>query len=143
MDTQQSTTAEVKDPFLRFLNEDQCKKVHQATLELLERTGVWIGDAACLEMLRGAGARVVEFDEGVDSVGLGGLPDRDGKVTLDAAIMRGPGEVGSVHWRVGPKYSAWSATAAKSRGRSSWIRRVPCPASSRGASRSGSPRAKR
>ena len=67
MDTQQSTTAEVKDPFLRFLNEDQCKKVHQATLELLERTGVWIGDAACLEMLRGAGARVVEKTAQKDS----------------------------------------------------------------------------
>jgi trimethylamine--corrinoid protein Co-methyltransferase len=67
MDTQQSTTAEVKDPFLRFLNEDQCKKVHEATLELLERTGVWIGDAACLEMLRGAGARVVEKTAQKDS----------------------------------------------------------------------------
>ena len=60
MDTKQNTEAEGNAPFLRFLNEDRCKKVHEATLELLERTGVWIGDPECLEMLSGAGARVVE-----------------------------------------------------------------------------------
>jgi trimethylamine--corrinoid protein Co-methyltransferase len=60
MHNKQSPTANIKDPFLRFLNEDQCKKVHEATLELLERTGVWIGHPECIEMLRGAGARVVE-----------------------------------------------------------------------------------
>ena len=59
MDTKESTAAEGNAPFLRFLNEDRCKKVHEATLELLERTGVWIGDSECLEMLSGAGARVV------------------------------------------------------------------------------------
>ncbi|MGD9063757.1 MAG: trimethylamine methyltransferase family protein [Desulfobacterales bacterium] len=60
MDAWQSTEAVGNAPFLRFLNEDRCKKVHEATLELLERTGVWIGDPECLEMLSGAGARVVE-----------------------------------------------------------------------------------
>ena len=30
-----------------------------------------------------------------------------------------------MHWSVGPKYSAWSVTAAKSSGRGSWMRRVP------------------
>jgi len=34
-----------------------------------------------------AGARVTESDPNNSSVGLGGLPDRDGKVTLDACIM--------------------------------------------------------
>ena len=34
-----------------------------------------------------AGARVPEGDPGETSVGLGGLPDRDGRVTLDACIM--------------------------------------------------------
>ena len=60
MDNKESTAAGGNAPFLRFLNEDRCKKVHEATLELLERTGVWIGDPECLEMLSGAGARVVE-----------------------------------------------------------------------------------
>lgn len=43
-----------------------------------------------------AGVRVSEGDPEERSVGLGGLPDRDGKVTLDACIMDGNGDCGSV-----------------------------------------------
>jgi isoaspartyl peptidase/L-asparaginase-like protein (Ntn-hydrolase superfamily) len=43
-----------------------------------------------------AGVRVPEADPGVISVGYGGLPDADGKVTLDAAIMDEKGRAGSV-----------------------------------------------
>ena len=43
-----------------------------------------------------AGARVPEGDPKETSVGLGGLPDRDGKVTLDASIMDENGNIGSV-----------------------------------------------
>jgi isoaspartyl peptidase/L-asparaginase-like protein (Ntn-hydrolase superfamily) len=43
-----------------------------------------------------AGARRVEADPAIDSVGLGGLPDRDGRVTLDASIMTGDGRAGAV-----------------------------------------------
>ncbi len=43
-----------------------------------------------------AGARVPEGDPKETSVGLGGLPDRDGKVTLDACIMDDNGNIGSV-----------------------------------------------
>lgn len=43
-----------------------------------------------------AGARVPEGDPLETSVGLGGLPDRDGKVTLDACIMDEQGNCGSV-----------------------------------------------
>lgn len=43
-----------------------------------------------------AGARVPEGDPNETSVGLGGLPDRDGKVTLDACIMDEHGNCGSV-----------------------------------------------
>ncbi len=43
-----------------------------------------------------AGARVPESDSSEMSVGLGGLPDRDGKVTLDACIMDEHGNCGSV-----------------------------------------------
>lgn len=43
-----------------------------------------------------AGARVPEGDPNETSVGLGGLPDREGKVTLDACIMDEKGNCGSV-----------------------------------------------
>ena len=43
-----------------------------------------------------AGVRVTESDASNRSVGLGGLPDRDGNVTLDACIMNHESECGSV-----------------------------------------------
>ena len=43
-----------------------------------------------------AAVRVTEADPAVRTVGLGGRPDRDGTVTLDAAIMQGSGQCGSV-----------------------------------------------
>ena len=42
------------------------------------------------------GVRVTEADPAGSSVGIGGYPDRDGKVTLDACIMDENGECGSV-----------------------------------------------
>ncbi len=42
------------------------------------------------------GVQVAEADPKVNSVGYGGLPDRDGKVTLDACIMDEQGNCGSV-----------------------------------------------
>ena len=43
-----------------------------------------------------AGVRIPEADPESMSVGLGGLPDRDGKLTLDACIMDETGNCGSV-----------------------------------------------
>ena len=43
-----------------------------------------------------AGVRIPEADPEVSSVGLGGWPDRDGHVTLDACIMDQTGNCGSV-----------------------------------------------
>ena len=43
-----------------------------------------------------AGARISESDPNIQSVGLGGRPDRDGNVTLDACIMDSKGNAGSV-----------------------------------------------
>lgn len=43
-----------------------------------------------------AGAKVPEADPSEMTVGLGGLPDRDGNVTLDACIMDEHGNAGSV-----------------------------------------------
>jgi len=42
------------------------------------------------------GARVPESDPANKTVGLGGLPDRDGHVTLDACIMDHAGQAGRV-----------------------------------------------
>ncbi len=43
-----------------------------------------------------AGVKITESDENNRSVGLGGLPDRDGNVTLDACIMNHDNECGAV-----------------------------------------------
>ncbi len=43
-----------------------------------------------------AGVMTAEADEKGQSVGIGGLPDREGKVTLDACIMNEKGDAGSV-----------------------------------------------
>ena len=43
-----------------------------------------------------AGGKVAEADESNSSVGLGGMPDRDGHVTLDACVMTWAGDVGAV-----------------------------------------------
>lgn len=43
-----------------------------------------------------AGVKIPEGDPNERSVGLGGRPDRDGKVTLDACIMDENGNIGSV-----------------------------------------------
>lgn len=43
-----------------------------------------------------AGVRITEADPSDQSVGYGGLPDRDGRVTLDACIMDEAGNCGSV-----------------------------------------------
>lgn len=53
------------------------------------------GGGSALDMVE-AGGRVAEADESNTSVGYGGLPDRDGRVTLDACIMGWNGDIGSV-----------------------------------------------
>jgi N4-(beta-N-acetylglucosaminyl)-L-asparaginase len=50
---------------------------------------------SALDMVE-AGGRVAEADESNSSVGYGGLPDRDGRVTLDACIMGWNGDIGAV-----------------------------------------------
>ncbi|MBL6866643.1 MAG: N(4)-(beta-N-acetylglucosaminyl)-L-asparaginase [Flavobacteriales bacterium] len=57
--------------------------------------GVLANGGSALDMIE-AGARVVEADATGQSVGLGGLPDRDGHVTLDACIMDHTQNAGSV-----------------------------------------------
>ena len=53
------------------------------------------GGGSALDMVE-AGGRVAEADESNSSVGYGGLPDRDGRVTLDACVMTWAGDIGAV-----------------------------------------------
>ena len=56
---------------------------------------VGLSGGSALDMVE-VGARLVESDAEGQSVGLGGLPDRDGRVTLDACIMDHQLNAGSV-----------------------------------------------
>jgi trimethylamine--corrinoid protein Co-methyltransferase len=52
-------TPEIKfRPQLKVINDYQIQQIHQATLEVLERTGIQIAYPQALEILHGAGARV-------------------------------------------------------------------------------------
>ena len=64
-------------------------KATKAGMDSLEKGGTAL-DAVV------AGARVPEADPNDHSVGYGGLPDRDGYVTLDACVMDEKGNAGSV-----------------------------------------------
>lgn len=50
---------------------------------------------SALDMVE-AGGRIAEDDPTNTSVGIGGRPDRDGRVTLDACVMTWAGDVGAV-----------------------------------------------
>lgn len=62
---------------------------NNAAWEILEKNG------NALDAVE-AGVRVTESDPANRSVGLGGLPDRDGNVTLDACIMNHESKCGAV-----------------------------------------------
>ncbi len=64
-------------------------EANEAAWKVLERGG------AAIDAVE-QGVRVPEANPDNMSVGYGGLPDRDGHVTLDASIMKGNGECGSV-----------------------------------------------
>ena len=61
-----------------------------------------------------AGVKVPEADPESMSVGLGGLPDREGKVTLDACIMDETGNCGSVSFLQHIKHPISVATSTSS-----------------------------
>lgn len=65
------------------------KQANGAAMEVLDKGG------SALDAVE-AGVRIVEADPSNSSVGIGGTPDRDGKVTLDACIMDHNHRCGSV-----------------------------------------------
>ncbi len=64
-------------------------KANEAAMKILSNGG---GALDAVE----AGVMVIEADEKNTTVGIGGAPDRDGRVTLDACIMAPDGGCGSV-----------------------------------------------
>lgn len=64
-------------------------KANEVAWEILNSNG------NCLDAVE-SGVKVPEADPNDRSVGYGGRPDRDGRVTLDACIMNADGECGSV-----------------------------------------------
>jgi N4-(beta-N-acetylglucosaminyl)-L-asparaginase len=72
-------------------------KANEAAWAILEKQG------RALDAVE-AGARIPEADPKDNSVGYGGLPDREGRVTLDACIMDEKGNCGAVVFVQGFKH---------------------------------------
>ena len=85
-------------------NKDNCSENGMATMISTWNHGMQANSTGLKELKSGgtamdmieAAARIVEEDAEGLSVGLGGLPDRDGNVTLDACCMDHKGRAGSV-----------------------------------------------
>jgi len=77
-------------PNARFISTwSHGKLANKTALKELQRSG------SILNAVEN-GVRIIESDPDGRSVGLGGLPDNSGKVTLDASIMKGNGSCGAV-----------------------------------------------
>ncbi len=90
-----NTPAPVPNPILKIAPPlvlstwDFGKKANAAAWNVLSKGG---NSLDAVEQ----GVMVIEADPENQSVGIGGLPDRDGRVTLDACIMDSKGNAGSV-----------------------------------------------
>jgi len=56
----QSNYAELNTPQFHKLSQDQMERLHHASLEILDRTGVCLYDQECLDLLARAGVKPVE-----------------------------------------------------------------------------------
>ncbi len=63
---------------------------------ILNAVASTLGDSANALDLVEACAKMAEADESIDSVGVGGYPDADGRCTFDAAVMLSPSQSGGV-----------------------------------------------
>jgi len=55
----QTNYFEYETPRFNRLSEDQLKRIHHASLDILERTGVYLYDHEAIELMKSAGAKVV------------------------------------------------------------------------------------
>lgn len=91
-------------PFLGLISKGKLAKVNKPIVLSTWRFGIPANEAAWKILQKGgtaldaveAGVQVPEGDPNERSVGLGGRPDRDGRVTLDACIMDDNFNIGSV-----------------------------------------------
>jgi trimethylamine--corrinoid protein Co-methyltransferase len=58
--TLQSNYVEYKAPLFKKLSHDQVERLHHASLEILDRTGVCLYEEECLQLLKRAGVKVAE-----------------------------------------------------------------------------------
>ena len=86
-DTEGSSSAAINKPLV--ISTWNNVKANDAAWAVLEKNGNALDAAE-------AGVKIPEADPTDRSVGYGGRPDRDGKVTLDACIMNPEGDCGSV-----------------------------------------------
>lgn len=99
-----TTNAEKKSPVNRILKSNKKRSTTKSIVVSTWKAGLAANDAAWATLAKGGaaldaveqGVRVTESDANNHSVGLGGLPDRDGHVTLDACIMNHKNQCGSV-----------------------------------------------
>lgn len=86
-----ATTARAQDaaPAVLVSTWDFGAAANAAGLQVMRQGG------SALDMVEAA-AKVAEADTANSSVGLGGMPDREGRVTLDAVVMNHRGDIGAV-----------------------------------------------
>ncbi|MBX3477147.1 MAG: N(4)-(beta-N-acetylglucosaminyl)-L-asparaginase [Brevundimonas sp.] len=86
-----ATTARARDaaPAVLVSTWDFGATANAAGLQAMRQGG------SALDMVEAA-AKVAEADTTNSSVGLGGMPDREGRVTLDAVVMNHQGDIGAV-----------------------------------------------
>lgn len=56
----QSNYVEFSTPQFKKLSDDQLERIHHASLEILDRTGVYLYDQESLELLQNAGVKVID-----------------------------------------------------------------------------------
>ncbi len=90
--------------FGKGINEEKQVKINKPVVVSTWNFGMR-ANAKAWEVLAGKGdsldavqqgVMIIESDPTITTVGYGGYPDRDGHVTLDACVMRGNGDAGSV-----------------------------------------------
>ncbi len=99
---------------VRGLGDDGGQPVRKPLVVSTWRHGLAANAAAWSVLAQGGraldametGVRVTEADPESSSVGLGGLPDREGHVTLDACVMNERGDCGSVAFLQHIKHAA-------------------------------------
>ncbi len=88
--TLQSNYTSYDTPRFRKLSDDQTERLHHASLEILDRTGVVLYEPEAVELLRRKGLHVEEVDEGDGAAAARAHPARVGGVGADRSRRSAP-----------------------------------------------------